>query len=249
MATRDEMARSFGVAASTYESGRPDYPIEAVRWMLDPVVDGLTSIRAVDVGAGTGKLTRVVEALGAQTVAIDPDADMLARLHAGLPAVPTFLGTAERMPLPDASVDAVVLGQAWHWVDVEAASAEAGRVLRSGGVLGLIWNIRDESVDWVSEMSDVMHSSNAEIMIAEGGPEVGEPFGALERRSWAWMRPMTRDALFDMARSRSYLITAEPDDRARIERELAALFDRIGATEDAVIQLPYVTRAFRTIRP
>jgi SAM-dependent methyltransferase len=249
MATRDEMARSFGVAASTYESGRPDYPVEAVRWMLDPVVDSETSIRVVDVGAGTGKLTRVVEALGAQTVALDPDTDMLARLHAELPAIPTFLGTAERMPLPDASVDAVVLAQAWHWVDVGAASAEAGRVLRSGGVLGLIWNVRDESVDWVSEMSDIMHSSNAEIMIAEGGPVVGEPFGGLERRSWSWTRPMTRDALFDMARSRSYLITAEPGDRARIEPELAVLFDRIGATEDAVIRLPYITRAFRTIRP
>ena len=243
------MARSFGVAASTYESGRPDYPIEAVRWMLDPVVDAETSTRAVELGAGTGKLTRVVEAVGAQTVAVDPDPEMLARLHAELPVIPTFLGTAERMPLPDASVDAVVLGQAWHWVDVEHASTEAGRVLRSGGVLGLIWNVRDDGVDWVSEMSDIMHGSNAEVMIAEGGPVVGEPFGVLEWQSWAWMRPMTRDALFDMARSRSYLITAEPEDRARIERDLGGLFDRLGATEDAVIQLPYVTHAFRAIRP
>jgi SAM-dependent methyltransferase len=221
----------------------------SVQWMLSPVIDPDTSIRVVDVGAGTGKLTRVVEALGAQTVAIDPDPDMLARLHHELPAIPTFAGTAEEMPLPDASVDAVVLGQAWHWVDPAAASAEAGRVLRSGGVLGLIWNIRDDNVDWVAEMTGIMHSSNAEIMIAEGGPEVAEPFQGLESRTWEWVRPMTRDALFDMARSRSYLITAAADERARIERELGVLFDRLGATGDAILELPYVTQAYRSIRP
>ncbi|MDL9980795.1 class I SAM-dependent methyltransferase [Microbacterium sp. ASV49] len=248
MATRDEMARSFGAAASTYESGRPEYPADAVRWMLAPIAAADTSIRVADVGAGTGKLTRVLETLGAQTVAIDPDPGMLAALHQELPAIPTFVGAAEQLPLPDASVDAVVLGQAWHWVDVPVASREVGRVLRSGGVLGLIWNLRDDSVDWVAQMTEIMHGSNAEIMMAEGGPTVDTPFDGIEKKTWEWMRPMTRSSLLDMVRSRSYFITADDTERVRVEAELGTLFDRIGAVGEASVDLPYLTHAFRAVR-
>ena len=149
MASNEEMSMSFGSEAQTYESGRPDYPIQAVDWMLQPVAGGERSIRVADVGAGTGKLTRAVRELGAEVVAVDPDPQMLATLREHVHGVPTFVGSAERLPLPDASVDAVLLGQAWHWVEPAAGSAEVGRVLRSGGVLGLVWNIRDESVPWV----------------------------------------------------------------------------------------------------
>ncbi|QAY60957.1 class I SAM-dependent methyltransferase [Microbacterium protaetiae] len=249
MATREEMSRSFGGAADVYETGRPQYPAEAVEWMLQPVrgADGL--VRVADVGAGTGKLTRALVDAGAQVVAADPDAAMLAALRGGLPGVTTYVGTGESLPLPDAAFDAVVFGQAWHWVDPVAASAEVGRVLRHGGVLGLVWNIRDTDVPWVVELGEIMHGSNAEIMMAEGGPEVSAPFDGLESRSWRWARPMTREQLFDMAHSRSYVITAEPTERERIDRELGALFDRIGAVGDAPVDLPYVTTAFRALRP
>src|SRR6218665_193187 len=155
-----EMATSFGAEAGHYEAGRPEYPFEAVAWMLEPMPAG--SRRIVDVGAGTGKLTRVLAAApDAEIVAVDPDASMLAALRKAVPGVPTFSGTAESLPLPDAGVDAVVLGQAWHWVDPVAASAEIGRVTRSGGVLGLIWNLRDERADWVRRLTEIMHGSNA----------------------------------------------------------------------------------------
>lgn len=250
MATRDEMSQSFGAAAGAYEAGRPGYPAEAVEWMLQPVrsADGIRPLRVADVGAGTGKLTRVVIEAGDEAVAIEPDAGMLAVLHEAVPGVPTFVGTAESLPLPDAAVDAVVLGQAWHWVDPDRASVEIGRVLRHGGVLGLIWNLRDERIDWVARMTGIMHGSNAERMIAEGGVRVNEPFGELEKETWRWSRTMTRQTLLDMARSRSYVITADPEDRARIEDGLAALFDEIGAVGDAEIELPYVTTAYRAIR-
>jgi SAM-dependent methyltransferase len=247
MADREEMSTSFGRLAGTYEAGRPEYPAEAVAWMLQPAERADARIRVADVGAGTGKLTRAVVEYGAETVAVDPDPDMLAVLRETVHGIPTFTGTAERLPLPDASVDAVVLGQAWHWVDPVAGSIEVGRVLRPGGVLGLVWNIRDESVPWIARLTRIMHGSNAEIMLQEGGPVVGPPFGALEARSWSWSRPMTRSTLFDMARSRSYLITATPEDRARIEAGLAELFDEIGAVGDAVVAVPYCTEAFRTV--
>src|SRR4051812_899072 len=172
MASREEMSTSFGSEAGTYEAGRPGYPTEPVVWMLEPVRDEGRALRVADVGAGTGKLTRVVSELGAEVVAIDPDPAMLAELRTHVHGVPTFAGSAERMPLPDASVDALLFGQAWHWVDVPAASAEAGRVLRSGGVLGLVWNIRDESVPWVRRLTEIMHGSHAEEMMAGGDPPV-----------------------------------------------------------------------------
>lgn len=249
MASSEEMSMSFGAEARTYETGRPDYPIQSVDWMLQPVVGGERSIRVADVGAGTGKLTRAVQELGAEVVAIDPDAKMLETLRENVHAVPTFVGTAERLPLPDASVDAVLVGQAWHWVEPVAASAEVARVLRPGGVLGLVWNIRDDSVAWVARLTQIMHGSRAEEMLAAGDPSIEPPFAAMERAEWRWSRPMNRETLLAMARSRSHIITADRDDRARIEAGLADLFDEIGASGDRVVELPYVTRAFRAVRP
>lgn len=251
MADRDELSTSFGAAASAYQSGRPDYPREAVDWLLEPVRSAERALRVADAGAGTGKLTRTIVETGADVVAIDPDPEMLAALRENVHGVPTFVGTAERMPLPDASVDALLLGQAWHWADPDLGAVEASRVLRSGGVLGLVWNIRDESEPWVRRLTEVMHGSHAEQMIADGGPRVGEPFGALEKRTWRWTRTITRDALLDLAASRSYVITAPAPERARILAEVAELFDAQRRREHGVevAELPYRTEAFRTIRP
>ncbi|MGX1585067.1 class I SAM-dependent methyltransferase [Microbacterium sp. NPDC055502] len=243
----DEQATSFGGQAGSYEVGRPEYPFEAVAWMLDRAPAGAR--RIADVGAGTGKLTRaLVAGEGAEVVAVDPDPAMLAALRDAVPGVPTFVGTAERLPLPDASVDAVVLGQAWHWVDPVVASAEIGRVVRPGGVLGLVWNLRDERVDWVRRLTDIMHGSNAEIMLAAGDPVVVAPFGGLEQERWEWVRPVTREMMHRMASSRSYVITAGDAEKARIRRDMDALFDELGLHDDAAIELPYVTRAFRAVR-
>jgi SAM-dependent methyltransferase len=249
MASNEDMSMSFGTQARTYESGRPDYPIQAVDWMLQPVVGGERSIRVADVGAGTGKLTRAAVELGAEVVAVDPDPKMLAVLREHVHGVPTFVGSAERLPLPDASVDAVLLGQAWHWVDPAAGSAEIGRVLRAGGVLGLVWNIRDEAVPWVARLTDIMHGSHAEEVLAQGDPPLAAPFAGVEAEQWHWTRPMNRETLRAMARSRSHVITASPDERAAIEARLEALFDEVGAVEDHVVDLPYVTRAYRAVRP
>ncbi|HET8926277.1 MAG TPA: class I SAM-dependent methyltransferase [Microbacterium sp.] len=249
MAGRDEMSTSFGRVASVYEAGRPEYPAEAVAWMLQPVASHERSIRVADVGAGTGKLTRTLVEAGAEVVAIDPDPAMLEALRAAVPGVPTFVGAGEQLPLPDAALDAVVFGQSWHWVDPPTASAEVARVLRSGGVLGLVWNVRDESEPWVARMTRIMHGSAAEQMVSGGAPPVAEPFGRLEELVLTWRRPMTREALFAMARSRSYCITAPEADRAAIDAQLAELFDEVGAVGDADIALPYVTRAYRGIRP
>ena len=243
----DEQATSFGAEAGNYEHGRPEYPFAAVAWMLEPMPSGAR--RIADVGAGTGKLTRALRAApDAEVVAVDPDPAMLATLRGAVPGVPTFVGTAEQMPLPDASVDAVVLGQAWHWVEPLAASAEIGRVVRSGGVLGLIWNIRDERQEWVRRLTAIMHGSAAEEMLAAGDPQIAAPFGVMEQDLWEWTRPITRAQLHSMAASRSYVITASDEEKSRIRREMDALFDELGLDDDGTIDLPYVTRAFRAVR-
>ncbi|WP_426184219.1 class I SAM-dependent methyltransferase [Microbacterium sp. TWP3-1-2b2] len=246
----DARATSFGAAADHYEAARPEYPFEAVAWMLENLPHG--SCRIADVGAGTGKLTRVlISAPDAEVVAIDPDPAMLAKLRESVPGVPTFTGTAEHLPLPDSALDAVVLGQAWHWVDPVPASAEIGRVVRPGGTLGLIWNIRDESEEWVRRLTEIMHSSSAENMVngpTSRGPQIAGPFGRIEVERWEWVRPMTREQVHRMADSRSHLITASDAERHGIHDDMDTLFDTIGMYGDATIDLPYVTTAFRAVR-
>lgn len=247
--TEREKSTSFGQAASAYESGRPEYPAEAVAWMLQPVREPGRALRVADVGAGTGKLTRAVVELGADVVAIDPDAAMLASLRENVVGVPTFAGTAESLPLPDAGLDAVVMGQAWHWVDPDAGSREVARTVRVGGVLGLIWNIRDEREDWVHRLTLAMGASNAETLLAGRGPRIAPPLTDLEHRTWSWSRRITLAQLRDLVFSRSDVITASPEERARIDAEVDGVVASVsGLADGGAVELPYVTHAFRARR-
>jgi len=136
-----DRGRTFGAVAADYAEHRPGYPAAAVEWALGPA----PGRKVLDLGAGTGKLT---EALGAyDVVGVEPDPEMLAQLRADLPSVDAREGSAEAIPLPDASVDAVLVGQAIHWFDMDRAVPEIARVLRPGGVLAGLWNGDDHTVD------------------------------------------------------------------------------------------------------
>lgn len=242
MAERDrrELAGSFGRAAGEYERARPGYPEEAVDWLLPA---GARTV--LDLGAGTGKLTRSLAARGLDVLAVEPSVEMRETLAAALPGVRALAGTAEEIPLPDASVDAIAVAQAWHWVQESRALPEAARVLRPGGTLALIWNIRDESVDWVRRLTDVMHKSGAELAL-EGEVEIGSPFGPTETFELSWKRPMTLDLLLEMVRSRSYVITAPEAEREAILAGVRELVEAEPALSgQAEFDLPYVTRGFR----
>ena len=245
MVAMSTLGTSFGTAAADYESGRPTYPPDAVAWLL-----GTSPLRVADVGAGTGKLTREVVRQGHDVVAVDPDPGMLAALSLALPGIPTTVGSAEDLPLPDASVDAVTFGQAWHWVDVPTASAEVARVVRPGGTMGLIWNLRDESVPWVAALGEAMGASKAESMLSSDEVEVSLPWGPLAHFSIAWSNPVTIAELTAMVRSRSYYIVGDPSTRADIDDNVAhVLADVADVAPGATVPLPYVTHAFRTTRP
>ncbi|MCU7825997.1 class I SAM-dependent methyltransferase [Kitasatospora sp. DSM 101779] len=144
-------ASSFGAAAAAYAEHRPDYAQAAVRWALEPA----PGPRVLDLGAGTGKLTAGLVALGAEVVAVEPDPAMLAELRRSLPDVRALRGNAEAIPLPDGSVDAVLAGNAMHWFDMAAAGPEIARVLAPGGVLAGLWNVVDDRVAWVAGLARV----------------------------------------------------------------------------------------------
>ena len=235
-----ELANSFGKAAAEYERARPTYPREAVDWL---VPEGARTV--LDLGAGTGKFTRSLIERGLEAIAVEPSEEMRATLSGQLPDVRALAGTAEEIPLPDASVDLITVAQAWHWVEESRAVPEAARVLRPGGTLGLIWNIRDEGIEWVRRLTDVMHKSGAEVAL-EGDVEIGPPFGPTEKFELPWSRPMTLELLLEMVRSRSYVITAPAEERESIlagVRELIEAEPALAGSEE--FDLPYVTCCFR----
>ena len=148
-------AIGFAREAQAYARGRPEYPVAVDQWLRD--VLRLDETRTViDLGAGTGKFTRRLLATGANIIAIDPVEEMLAQLINAVPTVAARSGAAEKIPVNNAAVDAVVCAQSFHWFATSAALAEIHRVLKPGGMLGLIWNVRDESVDWAAAMSAIM---------------------------------------------------------------------------------------------
>jgi len=233
-------AASFGAAATIYERARPSYPEDALDWLLPH-----GARRVLDLAAGTGKLTRLIAKRDLEVEAVDPSEGMLAELEQVLPDVPTHVGTAEAIPLPDHSFDAVLVAQAWHWVDVSRAAVEVGRVLKPGGRLGLIWNNRDERVDWVRELSEIVASAPSSGVSADN-PVIGGPFGQIEYFVTEWSYPMTPTGLIDLIASRSYVIVAPDDQRTAILSAVQDLLDTHPALAGRdEFEMPYVTYASR----
>lgn len=244
---KTRQAGSFGAAADLYERARPTYPDEAIDWLLPPDAQ-----RVVDLGAGTGKLTRGLAARGLDVTAVEPSAGMREQLATVLPGVTVLDGQAERIPLGPGTADAVLVAQAWHWVDPPRAAPEVARVLATGGRLGLIWNIRDSRVDWVARLSQIIHGPDYEDYsdVASLDPTVGPPFGPLRQHEVEWSKLMTTDDLIDLVSSRSYVITMTADERAeRLAqvRELVATHPDVGGA--AEFPLPYVSRCYRADLP
>jgi ubiquinone/menaquinone biosynthesis C-methylase UbiE len=233
----------FGQVAAVYERSRPGYPPQAVIWLV-----GTTPRRVLDLGAGTGKLTRALVAAGHDVVAVEPLPPMLAELRRHLPDVDARKGAAEELPLPDADVDVVVVAQAFHWFDQDRALSEIARVLRPGGRLGLVWNLRDETVPWVAELSRVIGSRDAFPAGVVAGRFTGSTrVGPVEAARFDHTQRLDREGLLALVRSRSYVAELPDGRRDVILREVDRLFSR--HADDGSVLLPYVTQCFRCAVP
>jgi SAM-dependent methyltransferase len=239
MPSHDPTGRRFGEAAAAYERGRPEYPEAIIDWLL---ADGPSTV--VDLGAGTGKLTRGLVGRVETVVAVEPDRVMRAAFSERLPGTSVVTGTAEDIPLRDGYADVIVAGQAWHWVDAVRALPEVARVLRPAGTLGLVWNDRDEDDPWIARLSGILEAFGTSPDAAYE-PSIGEPFGSLEVIDVRWTNHATVDAVVDMVVSRSYVIALHQerrDDLVRQVRELA--YEGVDRTT-ALVPVHYVTRGYR----
>ncbi|WP_043672305.1 class I SAM-dependent methyltransferase [Clavibacter michiganensis] len=234
------LASSFGAVSAQYDRVRPGYPEEAVTWMLPA-----GARRVVDLGAGTGKLTRLLAGRGLAVTAVEPDDGMRAVLAASSPEVDARAGTGEAIPVGDGEEDAVLVAQAWHWMDEGDAARECARVLRPGGRLGVVWNVMDTEVDWVRELDALLAPGRrAAGRAAEPGPLPG--FGPVEHASFPHLHRVTPEEVVALAGSVSLVITLPDDERARVLDDIRTLLaghpDTAG--RDA-LELPYRADAYR----
>lgn len=232
----------FARAADRYARGRPDYPtalLERLRVLLPLTVD----THVVDLGAGTGKLTALLAESTARVTTVEPIAEMRARIGGGVLAVH---GRAEAMPLADASADAVVVGQAFHWFDGKAALREIARVTKPHAKLALIWNQRDESVPWIRELTAILEPYRDDTPRFQTGAwraafddDPHGPFGPLVEEHFAHVQRGGVELLLDRVHSISFIASLDPVERARIEARVRAL-----VKEAAEVVIPYVTYLF-----
>ncbi|MEV6208259.1 class I SAM-dependent methyltransferase [Kitasatospora sp. NPDC051914] len=249
-------ASSFGAAAVEYAEHRPDYAQAAVRWALEPA----PGLRVLDLGAGTGKLTAGLVALGAEVVAVEPDPAMLAELRRSLPGVRALPGTAEAIPLPDASVDAVLAGNAMHWFDMAVAGPEIARVLAPGGVLAGLWNVLDDRVEWVAGLARVGGSAAvgprdtpAAWRAETAGmhlPKTGGAarFGSPEQAEFPHGQRRTADSLVAALATRAGLLVMPEQEREAALGRIRAFLAGGPETARGEFTLPMLTGVLRSRR-
>lgn len=235
-------ALSFATVAQEYDKARPSYPEDAATWLI-----GSERATVVELGAGTGKLTELLVAAGHDVIATDPLPEMLARLRERVPGAHTAVASAERIPVASRSVDVVVCAQSFHWFNHPVALDEIARVLRTDGVLALVWNTRDEGIPWVRKLGKLIGSSAAESNKDLAGPaRDSELFGDWTEREFRFWQSLRRDELADLVRSRSYVAVMPEHQREDLIARVGALYDDYGRGPDGM-QLPYLTRCYRTV--
>jgi SAM-dependent methyltransferase len=248
---RDTRRFSFGSVAADYDRYRPPPPPEALDWLLPP-----DATAVLDLAAGTGAVTRLLAGRAQQVYAVEPDDRMRAVLTARCPEAEALAGRGEDIPLPDASVDAVVISSAWHWLDPELAVPEIVRVLRPGGTLGVIWVSRDARVEWVAEFNSLMRAAReADAAPDRPRPErrrrreirfpPGSPMSPVEECTVEYSLPMTKDDLFGLLGTFSGVITLDPARRAEFSQQARDFLD---GQPWGQIDLPMVCRCLRSTR-
>jgi SAM-dependent methyltransferase len=242
-------AQAFDRAADVYDRARPEYPPEAVDWLIRTLELG-SGRTVVDLAAGTGKLTKRLARTRARVIAVEPSPAMLARLREVAPGADAREGTAEAMPLPDACADAVTVAQAFHWFSNDVALGEVHRVLRPGGRLALVWNRRrlrtpaQAALDDLLEPykpGDVPRHKTGDWRIAIESTDL---FAPLASHEVAWSERVGRDRFVERFASISFIAALDP---AEHRRALAAA-ERVARSFEEPIEMPYVAELFTYAR-
>lgn len=246
MSIHESASKGYAVGADAYVRGRPGYPAEASDWLRE-VIRAVPGKRVLDLGAGTGKFLPVLRTSGASLLALEPVDAMREKLAQSYPDVEVLSGTAETIPLPDASIDAIVCAQAFHWFATASALAEIRRVLAPAGVLGLIWNVRDESVPWVAALSEI-----TEAFEAAGTPRYrnGAWRGAFPAEGFAFIGERharnshvgTPDAVIvERTLSVSFIAALPITQRQQVERQVRGLIETTPELHKRSVAFPYET--------
>ncbi len=266
-----ERARSFGEVASHYERYRPGPPLGAVDWLVPKRVG-----RIVDLGAGTGALTRLLVDRADEVIAVEPDERMRSVLVEEVAGVKAVMGRGESMPVPDSSADAVVASASWHWVDPVPALHEVARVLVPGGVLGVLWSGPDPEGPFVAQARALLadrsrgsaDSSAGDGSVGEGDgdfaalimgdasrpassleiPE-GVPFDQPEHEAFLWDVALNADDLIGLLGTFSWIITMPDQTRAGVLAEARRLLhDILGVEGDVTVDVAFRAEAWRARR-
>jgi len=242
-------SKSFGAVAERYDRYRPRYPAVALEWVL-AALDRRPE-RVLDLGAGTGKLTEALVACAPDVVAVEPDAGMLAILKA--PGrfdrpVEAHVGSAQAIPLPAESVDAVFAGQAFHWFPRPESEDEIARVLRPGGVLGLLWNLPDREVEWVPKLYAATRDERRGSIWAMADPVVHRRFSTAEQKRFATVHELPGpDGVLNLVHTWSWVTTRPADEQAAIDERVRELIAAYPALQQDVVSLPTNTLAIRHV--
>ncbi|HVX79393.1 MAG TPA: class I SAM-dependent methyltransferase [Bradyrhizobium sp.] len=242
-------ADGYAAKADAYVRGRPDYPDDILGWLRGNLDLGPGKV-VVDLGAGTGKFTAYLRKTGARVIAVEPVAEMRQKLSASFPDVEALAGTAQAIPLPDASVDALTCATAFHWFATTETMREIHRVLKPGGKLGLIWNVRDESVAWVKEVARIVNAYEGDVpRQASGAWKKAFPFEGIgplqEVRFPHGHTGSPEDVIVNRARTVSFIAALPKEEEAKVVAQVRALI----AAEPSLagrttVTMPYVTTAY-----
>jgi SAM-dependent methyltransferase len=233
-------ALSFAGVADAYERARPSYPQEATTWLV-----GSAAARVVELGAGTGKLTSGLLAAGHRVVATDPLEPMLQHLSRVCPGAVPVLARAEQIPVRGRWADVVVSAQAYHWFDLDRALPEIARVLKPGGRIALVWNLRDERIPWVKRLGRLIGTQEQNTDPTQDLLS-SHLFGFVESARFRFWQPLDRDRLRDLVLSRSTIATMAAAEREEVLAQVDELYDGYGRGADGML-LPYVTHCFKAV--
>lgn len=236
-------ARSFSLVVDSYDRARPSYPAEAAAWLTSGLTTGPG--RVLELGAGTGKLTEPLTALGHRVLATDPLEPMLRRLAERLPRTSAVLAVAEQIPVATRSMDVVVCGQAFHWFDLDRALPEIARVLRPGGEIALAWILRDERVPWVRRLGTLIDTP-AQANDPTNALIGSHYFGYVESQTFRFWHRLDQDTLRDLVRSRSNIALMTEARRHRVLAGVDALYAEYGRGHDGML-MPYQTHCYRAV--